>query len=97
MTIEKRKVLGDEMRKRSKDGQCAWITKEKLLFVKPDDGFVYNQTCMPPYYYTTEPRKRFKARPWTNKRLATSTPNNEHASGYSGTTYTFFFLFMKKR
>ena len=89
MTIEKRKVLAEEMRKRRNEGQRSWITRDKLFFVNPDDGFVYEQTCMLPYYYITEAKKRFKARPWTNRRDATSTPvttNSANVSGYSGTT-----------
>ena len=90
MTIEKRKVLAEEMRKRRRAGQRSWITKDKLFFVEPDDGFVYEQTCMPPYFYITEAKKRFKARPWSNRGPQTSTPvtssTSSPASGYSGTT-----------
>ena len=77
------------MKKRRNEGQRSWITRDKLFFVNPDDGFVYEQTCMLPYYYITEAKKSFKARPWTNRRDATSTPvttDSANVSGYSGTT-----------
>ena len=92
MSMEKRKALGEEMRRRRRNGQRAWLTYDKLMFVDEEDGFVYEITAAFPFYYLTDPRKRFKARPQNRphgRRETTSSPRpnfTPRSLDYTGTT-----------
>ena len=63
LAMEKGKVLSEEMRKRRTEGQRAWLSRDKLMFVNVDDKFVCEITAALPHYILTDPVKRFKARP----------------------------------
>lgn len=73
MVIEKRKVLGEEMRRRRNNGQRAWLSRDKLFFVQ--DDFVHEITAEAPLFYLTDPRRRFKARQQYHPRRQSTTNN----------------------
>ena len=70
--------------------QRAWLTYD--MFVDEDDGFVYKFTAVLPFYYLTEPQKRFKARPQNRphgQKETTSSPRSiitPRTLDYTGTT-----------
>jgi hypothetical protein len=86
MVVEKRKVLAEEMRRRRNEGQRAWLSGDKLFFV--EDDFVYEITAFAPFFYLTEPRRRFRARKQTNNQRPAAAAYNASAAYNTSTDYS---------